>query len=83
MELTPEQRELLELALHVPEDHIPQAKEALRELADPFWLALKSAPYDDEPVTDDDVAALREAQATYERGELIAHDDILREFGLK
>jgi hypothetical protein len=82
MELTPEQKELVELAMHVPEDHIPKAKQVLQQLADPFWLALKSAPYDDEPATPDEISAIAEAKAEFARDETIPHEQILSEFGI-
>jgi hypothetical protein len=42
-----------------------------------------TAPPDDEPVTDSDAAAIVQAQAEVLAGKVVAHDDILREFGLK
>lgn len=83
MELTPEQIELVELAKHVPAANILKAKQALGQLVDPVWRDLHSLPYDDEPVTDDDITALREGDVAYEKGELTPHEDVLREFGLK
>lgn len=82
--MTPEQQELVDLAMKVPAEEIPTAKHLLEGLLeDPFSAALRSTDYDDEPVTEDDIASLREAEAAYEKGELAPHDDILREFGLK
>jgi hypothetical protein len=85
VELTPDQQELVELATRVPNEDIPTAKRVLKALigADPFWAALESAPYDDEPVTPDDEAALAEAEAEFGRGETTSHEEILREFGIK
>ncbi len=83
VELSAQQQELVELAKLVPAEEIPAAKRALESLLDPFSRAMLSTDYDDEPVTEDDVAALAEAEAAYERGELTPHEDILREFGLR
>jgi hypothetical protein len=80
MELTPEQKELVEMAMRVPAKEISTAKQLLEGLLeDPFSAALRSTDYDDEPVTEDDIAALREARAAYQRGETIPHEEILRE----
>ena len=61
----------------IPEDRLSNVQEALQRLADPVLLALLAAPEDDEPVTDEDLAALAEARAERERGELILLDDLL------
>jgi len=84
VELTLEQQQLVELAARVPPASIPAAKRALKALIeDPLWVALESAPYDDEAVTPDDEAALAEAEAEFQRGEMTPHEEILREFGIK
>jgi hypothetical protein len=85
VELTQEQQQLVALAARVPAADIPTAKRVLAALivADPFWLALDSADYDDEEVTPEGEAALAEAEAEFRRGETTPHDEILREFGIK
>lgn len=84
MELTAEQQQLVDLATRVPASDIPTAKRVLEALiGDPFWRALQSAPYDDEPVTPEDEAALAEAEAEFARGEISPHEEILREFKVK
>lgn len=84
MELTPERQELVDLAMRVPAEEIAAAKHLLEGLLeDPFSAALRSTDYDDEPVTEDDIAALREAREAYKRGETTPHEEILREFGLE
>lgn len=71
----------------IPEPELPTARrflEYLRQTADPLWLALESAPLDDEPVTDDDVNAIREGLAGKAQGETLSHDEVkqmLREVG--
>lgn len=70
MSLTAEHQQLLELASRVPEEQVPTAKKMLEALiVDPLWLALESAPYDDEEITPEDEAALAEAEAEFGRGE--------------
>jgi hypothetical protein len=84
VELTPEQQQLVELAARVPPAEIPTAKRVLEALiGDSFWLALESAPRDDEVADADDEAALAAAEAEFRRGETTPHEEILREFGLK
>ncbi len=61
----------------VPEVRLPAVREALERLADPIMLALLMAPEDDEPVTAEDLAALAEAQAESERGELVFLEDLI------
>lgn len=67
----------------LPEPELPAAKrflEYLRQAADPLRLALDSAPVDDEPLTDDDVAAIREGFADREQGETVSHEEVKRLF---
>lgn len=59
----------------IPEDRLPVIKESLERLADPVLLAMLMAPEDDEPVTDEDLAALAEARVERERGELVPLDE--------
>ena len=61
----------------IPEDRLPAIREALERLADPLTLALLTAPEDDEPVTEEDLAALAEARAARERGDTIPLDEYL------
>jgi hypothetical protein len=54
----------------------------LETMLDPFARALANAPYDDEPVTDDEAREIEAAHASLERGEGVPHEEILREYGL-
>lgn len=71
------------MAKLVPAEDASAATKALEPFLDPIARAMLSTDYDDEPVTEDDVAALEHARAEHNRGETIPHDEILREFGLK
>ena len=65
----------------LPEPELPAAKrflEYLRQTADPFRLALDSAPVDDEPLTEDDLAAIHEGFDDRARGETVSHDEVKR-----
>ena len=48
---------------------------------DPVLFALVTAPEDDEPLTDDDRAALAEADDETARHGTITHGDLMRELG--
>ena len=50
---------------------------------DPRWIVSVTAPVDDEPYTPEQQADDAEAQAAIDRGEGVAHAQMLREFGLK
>jgi hypothetical protein len=49
---------------------------------DPVERSLFTAPYDDEPLTAEDLAAIRAGDEAIRRGETIPMDEVLKEFGL-
>lgn len=55
----------------------------LEIMLDPFSHTLANAPFDDEPVSDDEASEIAASRASLARGEGIPHEEILREFGLK
>src|SRR4051794_15666902 len=59
----------------IPEDRLPAIREALEKLSDPVLLAFLTAPEDDEPLTDEDIAAIKEARAEIARGDVVAWED--------
>ncbi len=69
-------------ALYSLVDELPDAalSAAERQLAalrdDPLLRALAIAPVDDEPLTEDERAAIEDAEATYRRGEWVADEDL-------
>jgi hypothetical protein len=71
---------LHELIEELPESSVPAAGrylESLRQASDdPVLLAFMEAPEDDEPLTPEDIAAIEEANAEIERGELIPWEEI-------
>ena len=77
-------------ALHRLVDELPEPEvdtatrvlEALRA-TDPVLRSLMSAPYDDEPETEEERQAVAEARAEADRGELIPQEEIERELGLR
>jgi hypothetical protein len=54
----------------------------LREMADPVRRALLTAPWDDEPETEEERKAVQEAREELARGEVYPLDEVKREFGL-
>lgn len=51
------------------------------ERHDPVLFALITAPEDDEPLTDDERAALAEADAETDQHGTISHDDLMHNLG--
>src|ERR1700677_3231744 len=54
----------------------------ITSMLDPVDRALANAPFDDEPVSEEEARDIAEARASYARGEAVSHDEVLAEFGL-
>jgi len=54
----------------------------LEIMLDPLARTLASAPYDDEPVSEEEAREIEAAKASLARGEGIPHEEVLSEFGL-
>jgi len=54
----------------------------LEAMLDPLANSLANAPYDDEPVSEEEARQIEAATASLERGEDIPHEVILAEYGL-
>jgi len=68
----------------IPDAELAAAQRYLEYLAsNPALRAALTAPPDDEPVSADDVEAIRRALDDVRAGRVSSHDDVLREFGLK
>jgi len=74
--------------LHSLVEDLPEAEvhAALRfvqylrqEALDPVARALQEAPYDDEPVTAEDLAELEAAERDRQQGRVVSHDEARRE----
>lgn len=63
----------------LPEDGLDDARQALEQLVDPFMLALVAAPFDDEPETEEERAAVAEAYEDVAHGRVRPWEDIRRE----
>lgn len=78
-----EDRETLHtLVDELPEPELRPARRFLEYLrlqaADPLRAVLDAAPLDDEPVTDDDLAAIREGLEEKAAGEVVPHEEVKR-----
>lgn len=66
----------------LPEPELPAAKRFLEYLrhqaADTLRRVLDAAPLDDEPVTEDDLRAIREGFEEQVRGETVSHEEVKR-----
>jgi len=53
-----------------------------KAMLDPVEIALANAPYDDEPVSNEEACDIAESRAAYARGEVVSNEEVLAEFGL-
>ncbi|MEZ4572849.1 MAG: hypothetical protein R2849_21525 [Thermomicrobiales bacterium] len=76
-------QDLHRLIDEIPEEEHQAAAKYLtrvRDFADdPVYQAFMNAPIDDEPLTDEDLAAIEEAEAEIARGETYSLEDIQRD----
>jgi hypothetical protein len=54
----------------------------MRDGGDPVLVALATAPADDEPLTPEEEAALREGMDAVARGDVVSTDELRRSLGL-
>ena len=74
---------LYRLVDELPDDAMDAAAEYLAALRDdPLLRALLAAPWDDEPETDAERAAVAEAEEDFRAGRVVSLDDVKRELGL-
>jgi hypothetical protein len=69
----------------IPEGEVHAAECYLEYLAwhaDPFLRRLLEAPCDDEPISDEEEAGVREAWADYEAGRVHTLEEVRKELGL-
>ena len=57
-------------------------KIAWRDQAKAQLRAIANAPFDDEPVSEEEARDIAEARASYARGEVVSNEEVLAEFGL-
>jgi hypothetical protein len=54
----------------------------LKVMLDPVSVALANAPYDDEPVSEEEARDVAASRAAYARGEVVSNEAVLAEYGL-
>jgi hypothetical protein len=80
--ITEERRQAHTLLDMLPQEKLTAVRSLLEVMVEPLSRSLASAPVEEEEVTPETAAALDRARASLARGEGIAHEEILREFGL-
>jgi predicted transcriptional regulator len=83
--MTATRRTLHHLVDVLPESEIERATLVVRALVDAAlpYRPLDQAPPDDEPETEEERAAVAEALAEADRGELIPQEELERQLGLR
>ena len=66
----------------LPETQIAGLVQFLETIIDPVAAALRNAPFDDEPVTPEDEAAIRQSIASLKENGGVSMDEVLEDFGL-
>ena len=66
----------------LPDEKLTAVRGLLEVMVEPLSRSLALAPVEDEEITPETAAALDSARVSLDRGEGIAHEEILREFGL-
>ena len=77
-------KRLHQLVDDLPDDEIAAAERYLRSLCandDPVLHTVRTAPADDEPLTDEDRAAIAEGRRDIAAGRGIPHQRVLRKIG--
>jgi predicted transcriptional regulator len=73
-------QQLHELLDDVPDDRLADVEAAIVDAAAPY-RPIEEAPEDDEPVTAEDLQAIREGREAYARGEYITDDELKHRMG--
>ena len=71
--------ELYKLVDHIPEADVAAARKILRSLVDPVELSLLTAPLDDEPETEEELADVEKALSDPRSD--VSMEEVLREYG--
>jgi hypothetical protein len=71
---------LHELLDDVPDDRLAEVEAAIADAAAPY-RPIEDVPEDDEPLTQEDLEAIREGREAYARGECISDDELKRRMG--
>lgn len=80
--LNQERQEAHALLDMLPAEKLNAVRSLLEVMIEPLARSLALAQVEEEEITPDTAAALDRSRASLARGEGVAHEDILREFGL-
>lgn len=80
---TPEREQAHALLDLLPDEKLHAVRSLLEVMVEPLSRSLALAPVEEEEITPETAAALDQAKASLARGEGIAHEEILHEFGLQ
>ena len=78
-------RQIKDLIDGMPPDELLVIKrfiQYVRDMEDPFLRNLAESPWDDEPLSDEDIAAIAEAEADIKAGRLIPAEEVYRELNI-
>jgi hypothetical protein len=78
-------KQIHQLVDRLPEDELPAVRrvlEGLQAMGDPVLRALLRAPEEDEPVSEEERTALREAEEDVRQGDILTHEEMKDELGL-
>lgn len=82
---TTSKEKLYRLIDRLPEGELHAAcryLEYLKEKGDPLMAALMNAPEEDEPISEEEEAAVQVARDELERGEYVTDEELRRELGI-
>lgn len=71
-----------ELIDHIPESQLSTAVGLLEKILDPLTAALLNVPIDDEPLDEEERAAIAEGDEWFEHNEGIPHEEAMRRLEL-
>jgi len=74
--------DLHRLVDNLPEEKETEARHLLQDLLDGGDYTLENAPFDDEPLTEEDHAALDEAHEDIRAGRVTTQEEVERKLGL-
>ena len=80
---TPERQQAHALLDLLPDEKLHAVRSLLEVMVEPLSRSLALAPVEEEEITPETAAALDRAKSSLAHGEGIAHEEILREFGLQ
>ena len=79
---TSPKQQALELIYKMSVGQVVAAVGLFKAMLDPVEIALANAPYDDEPLTAEEIKALDESREWLKHNEGIPHEQVLAELGI-